>query len=201
MNEYAPNFRCHAHVSNGLPYVSEAIESIPIESDISGLELLVVDDSSTDGSPEVVRGFAAKDSRIKLIPNNSGTKGEGPARNVGIDNAKGEYVAMMDADDISLPNRLEVQVAFMDKHSDVALSGCWAQCFGTRNNNIQWSPSRNWVIKAVLCFFSEPWGTNHYFSQGSDTREVCADRCWRRYPIHYENMLTPSGRKYSKSSL
>ncbi len=157
---------------NGLPYVSEAIESI-INQTFQDWELLVVDDGSTDGSPEVVRGFAAKDSRIKLIPNNSGTKGEGPARNVGIDNARDEYVAMMDADDISLPERLELQTAFMDRHPDVALVGCYSKSFG-RKNKVFWSFSSDMMIKALLFFHLEPHGPSIMFRKAMVTEKYPA---------------------------
>ena len=119
---------------NGLHYVGEAIERI-ISQTFEDWELLVIDDTSTDGSPEVVREYCARDKRIKLLTNNSDLHGAGPARNIGIENAVGEYVAMMDADDISLPGRLELQVKFMDEYPDVMMSGCWVKCFDKRNKD------------------------------------------------------------------
>ena len=138
---------------NGLPYVGEAIESI-ISQTFQDWELLVIDDASTDGSPHIVRQYCAKDTRVKLIENESDLHGPGPARNIGIDNAAGEYVAMMDADDISLPRRLELQVRFMDTHPNVAMSGCYAKCFG-ESNRILTAPRSDRAIKALLFFRKE----------------------------------------------
>src|SRR6185295_15463760 len=108
---------------NGLPYIGEAVDSI-IGQTFQDWELLVVDDASTDASPDIVRGYAAKDSRVRFLSNHT-IRGAGPARNVGMAHATGGYIAMMDADDISLPRRLEEQVAFMDQHPDTVMSGCW----------------------------------------------------------------------------
>ncbi len=140
---------------NGLPYVGEGIESI-INQTFQDWELLVIDDASTDGSPDVVRQYAAKDSRIKLIRNDSDLHGAGPARNIGIEAATGEYVAMMDADDISLPRRLELQVAFMDKLPKIIMSGCFAKAFG-KSNKIFIASTQDWMIKALLFFRREFW--------------------------------------------
>ncbi len=145
-----------AHVSivmamyNSVSYINEAIKSV-INQTFQDWELLVVDDGSTDGSAEIVKDYAKKDSRIILLTNNSGVKGAGAARNVGIDNARGEYVAAMDSDDISLPNRLEVQVAFMDKHPDVVMSGCSARTFGNLNKVI-WGFPNYGLIKSTALF-------------------------------------------------
>lgn len=146
---------------NSAKYVGEAIESI-INQTFQDWELLVINDSSTDQSPDIVREYAAKDNRIKLIDNLTGLKGEGPARNCGLDNAAGEYIAMMDSDDISLPNRLEEQVGFMDKNPRIALSGCWMQTFGA-SNRVWWSPPFDWSIKALLCFNNQPCGATIIF--------------------------------------
>jgi glycosyltransferase involved in cell wall biosynthesis len=150
---------------NALPYVEEAIESI-IHQTFQDWELLVINDTSTDGSPDIVSRYAAKDRRIKLIDNNTGLKGDGPARNCGIDQATGEYIAMMDADDISLPQRLAEQVRFMDKHRDIELSGCWIQCFGNEKQ-IHWSPPFDLILKSILCFYDEPWGATIIFRRNA----------------------------------
>ena len=167
---------------NGLPYVGESIESI-INQTFQDWELLVIDDLSTDSSPDLVREYMAKDSRIKLITNNSGVKGEGGARNLGIESARGEYVTMMDADDISLPKRLELQLAFMEKHPEVTMLGANMRTFGQKD----WSsdyPTGYWQIRLLvllkhvictipICFrreqVKERYNTNKY---GADTHFV-----------------------------
>ncbi len=91
-------------VFNGARFLSEAVESI-LQQTESDLELIVVDDGSTDESPAIVRGY--DDPRIvhALRPH----QGEPFARNHGLGLARGDFIAYLDADDIALPSRLEVQ--------------------------------------------------------------------------------------------
>lgn len=108
-------------VYNGERFLQESIESI-LNQTFNGFEFLIVDDGSTDCSEEIISGYANTDERIHLIknPNNLGIAG---ATNVGIANANGEYIALMDQDDISVPARLEKQVAFLDSHKDISVIG------------------------------------------------------------------------------
>lgn len=91
-------------VYNTEKFLFEAIGSICNQS-YHNLQILVIDDGSTDSSPEILRQFAAKDSRIEIItqPN----QGQGAARNRGLEKARGEYVYFMDSDDILEPTCLE----------------------------------------------------------------------------------------------
>ena len=83
---------------NKAPFVAEAVQSI-LDNTFTDLELLVVDDASTDGGLEVVRSIA--DPRIRLLESPVNT-GRAAAANRGYDAARGEYVAVLDADDIAL---------------------------------------------------------------------------------------------------
>lgn len=110
-------------VRDGERHVGEAIESI-LGQTYSDLELLVVDDGSTDATPAVVGDFAQRDARIRVVQSRG--SGLSAALNYGLELAGGEYVARMDADDIALPDRLARQVAFLDAHPDVAVvGGAW----------------------------------------------------------------------------
>jgi glycosyltransferase involved in cell wall biosynthesis len=111
-------------VFNARNFVGGAIDSI-LSQTYRNLELIIVDDGSTDGSARIVNELAKRDSRIKLL---FLRKNHGPcyASNVGIKEAKGIYLARMDADDISLPDRLENQVRFLQLHPEVAMLG--GQC-------------------------------------------------------------------------
>src|SRR5690606_31519818 len=86
-------------------------------------ELIAVDDGSTDRTAQLARAAAAGDARIRVVsqPN----KGVSAARNAGLQMARGEFYACMDADDFALPNRLERQVEFMHAHPEVVLLGAW----------------------------------------------------------------------------
>lgn len=84
-------------------------------------ELIIVDDCSKDDTVAIIEGF--NDPRIKLVRNDK-NQGISRSRNIGLDLAKGDYVAMSDHDDLSLPTRLEKQVAFLDSHPDYIMVTC-----------------------------------------------------------------------------
>lgn len=103
-------------------YIGEAIESI-LRQTYSNLELVVVNDGSTDRTWKIISAFS--DDRLKQI--NQGRM-EFPADlNVGLIQASGEIIAKLDADDIALPNRLELQVRCLEENPDVALVGTFAR--------------------------------------------------------------------------
>lgn len=113
-------------VYNGEKYLADAIESILTQT-FTDFELLVVDDGSQDGSAEIVRKYAKRDERIRLLQHES-NQGHAAARNSGLEAAQGKFIAAMDADDISLPERLRKQVDFMQSHSKIGLLGVhWLQ--------------------------------------------------------------------------
>lgn len=85
-------------VYNAEKFLNEAIESV-LNQTYTDFELLLINDKSTDNSKEICREYSEKDSRIVLLENNSENHGPGPARNIGLDYATGEYIYFMDADD------------------------------------------------------------------------------------------------------
>jgi hypothetical protein len=105
-------------VCNVERFLAEAIESI-LGQTFREFEFIIVDFGSTDRSKEIIASYAAKDSRIKLhqIPHCRLAE----ARNASCFLAQGEYIAIMDADDVSLPDRLMWQVDFMEKHPRVGV--------------------------------------------------------------------------------
>lgn len=86
-------------------YLEECIESILTQT-YKDFELLLINDGSTDGSLAILRKYATKDDRIRIFDKKNG--GQSQARNMGLDNAKGEYIAFVDSDDIIAANYLEV---------------------------------------------------------------------------------------------
>lgn len=104
---------------NSEKYISAAIESI-LSQTFEDFELIIVDDKSSDDSISIIKRFCQKDHRIILIEQ-SENLGVTPTRQNGIMQARGMYVAILDSDDISLPNRLEEQVSILDGFADVVL--------------------------------------------------------------------------------
>lgn len=103
---------------NAEKYIAETIESV-INQSYQNWEMIIVDDCSTDNSREIVKEYEKKDRRIRLIESESNFGGPARPRNIGLDNAKGEYIAFLDADDVWLSEKLEIQVSFLKKNPDV----------------------------------------------------------------------------------
>lgn len=108
-------------VHNGEKYLAEAIESI-LNQTFEDFEFIIIDDSSKDNSLKIIKEYAKKDSKIKIIKNNKNLKLAG-SLNRGLKIAKGKYIARMDADDISLPERLEIQYSYLEENKDIFLVG------------------------------------------------------------------------------
>ncbi len=104
-------------VYNGARFLAEAVESV-LGQTMRDLELIVVDDGSTDSSPSILRGFAARDSRVRVLNVSHG--GVPQAANAGIAAARHELIARSDSDDRMLPHRLERQLAFWNARPGLA---------------------------------------------------------------------------------
>lgn len=109
-------------VYNCPQYITEAIEGILAQT-VDNFEFLIIDDGSTDETPRILRNY--KDPRIRLIRHEN--RGLAGTLNVGIELARGKYIARQDQDDVSLPDRLAKQLAYMESHPECGLLGTWAQ--------------------------------------------------------------------------
>lgn len=107
-------------VYNGRPYLEEAVKSI-LDQTLSDFEFIIVNDGSTDGTREVLDRFADRDERIRCVHQEN--RGLIASLNRGLDMARGEYIARMDADDIAHPERLQAQVRFLEANPDVGVLG------------------------------------------------------------------------------
>ena len=105
-------------VRNGARYVSEAIDSI-LNQTFEDFELVIIDDGSTDGTLTIVQSY--DDARLRIVRQDN--VGLTKSLNRGIALAQGQYIARIDHDDLSLPERFERQVKFLDAHPDVGLLG------------------------------------------------------------------------------
>lgn len=123
---FTPKITVLMPVYNCELYIKEAIDSI-LNQTFSDFEFLIIDDASTDKTLSIIKTY--NDSRIQLIekPVNSGYTN---SLNYGLTIAKGKYIARMDGDDISLPDRFEKQVIFMEANQDVVVCGALYQLIG-----------------------------------------------------------------------
>jgi len=142
-------------VYNGEMYLREAMESI-LQQKHADYEFLIIDDGSTDRSNEIINSY--NDPRIRVLRNPRRLKLSG-ALNRGIDEAAGEFIARMDADDISLPARLAKQLGYLESNPTVGVCGTWVKRFGQFGTSIDKNPIRAEQIKAYTLFecpFSHP---------------------------------------------
>lgn len=109
-------------VRNAARYVGEAVDSILTQT-LRELELIVVDDGSTDSTLQLLQQRAKRDDRLRVIAQRQ--IGAVPCRNLALRESRGEFIAIMDADDAALPHRLERQVAFLRDHPDHVAVGAW----------------------------------------------------------------------------
>ena len=113
-----------------IPMLKEAVDSI-LNQTFRDFEFLIIDDGTTNGSDAFLN--AIRDERVRII-RNSENIGITKSLNVGLKQAKGKYIARMDADDISLPPRLEKEFAYMEAHPDVILCGTSVGILDEENN-------------------------------------------------------------------
>lgn len=103
---------------NGAKHVAETIKSVLAQT-YQNWEMIIVDDGSKDNSAEIVNSFVTRDNRIKLFQQPNG--GSAAARNNGIRRAEGQYIALLDADDLWMPEFLEEQIRFMKEKNAICV--------------------------------------------------------------------------------
>lgn len=120
-------------IYNGEKYLKQAIDSVLGQS-FNNFELILVDDGSTDSTLEIIRNYEKKDSRCRVFagPN----RGVIPARNFGINQANGDFIALMDADDICMPNRLTMQIQYLHDHPECVAVGSRVMLIDPDGNNL-----------------------------------------------------------------
>lgn len=131
INSTTPIISVIMSVYNGELYLREAIDSI-LNQTFTQFELIIINDGSKDNSISIIKSY--NDKRIVLI-DNDGNKGLIYSLNKGIEVSKGKYIARMDADDISLPERLNEQYLFLEKNNQIGVCGCDYTQFTSNNKS------------------------------------------------------------------
>ena len=133
-------------------YLREAIDSV-FSQTISDWELIIIDDCSKKiDVKSIVESYHCE--KIKYLKNQTNS-GAAIARNLGLKNATGEYIAILDSDDIALPKRFEKQLKYLKKHTDVGAVGSWAEVFPKKE---LWCPPEIFSYFNVLTY--SPWLIN-----------------------------------------
>jgi glycosyltransferase involved in cell wall biosynthesis len=167
-------------VYNGERYVHEAISSI-LNQTFQDFELLIINDGSTDNSINIINAF--NDKRIRVIHNEANIKLIATL-NKGLSLAKGQYIARMDCDDISLPKRLAKQFSFMESNSDVAMVGSWIQVvneYGKPTRSIKYLTAAKYIPSLLL--FANCFAHSSIFVRSSSLQE----NCYRDSFLHSED--------------
>lgn len=155
MKTAAPVVSVVMPVYNGERFVREAVNSI-LGQTLKEFEFVIVDDASTDRTPDILQEFAARDSRLRVYRMTQNI-GAASARNEGSRVATAGLIAVMDADDISLPHRLRKQVRFLEKHPDVGVLGSFVQIvdeFGSPGAFRTYPTTRGLTAWSLLFFSS-----------------------------------------------
>jgi glycosyltransferase involved in cell wall biosynthesis len=116
------------------PYLQAAVQSI-LGQTFRDFEFIIVIDANSTTLHDVLTNLGGGDARVRLLTSPA-LGGLGLALNLGIGEARGEFIARMDGDDISLPNRLAEQVAYLDAHPRVAVLGCRLQLIGSDSEKL-----------------------------------------------------------------
>lgn len=139
---------------NAGKYLNKSIDSI-LRQTYHNFELLCIDDCSTDTTAKILKYYESLDSRVKVYTNEKNLK-IAKTLNIGLQHSKGKYIARMDADDISIPNRIELQVSFLEKNDSIGICGGQCKiineidiCTGKLSN-----PLNDYAIKSNLLFVS-----------------------------------------------
>ena len=166
-------------IHNGEKYLAEAIESI-LNQTLKDFEFIIINDGSKDATSSIVERYQKRDQRIIFI-DESENKKLAFRRNQGIELAQGKYIAYMDGDDISLPHRLETQLAFMEANPSVAYCSSRSRLFGL-NSGIRYDPEENAAIRLAM-FYKFPL-----------TRRICNVPSFIRRTVfdQFKNSILPS---------
>jgi len=166
-------------VYNGARDLREAVDSI-LKQSFTDFEFIIVNDASNDNSPAILNEYAAKDKRIKLI-NNEFNLGLTKNLNKAIRESKGEYLARFDSDDISYPDRLKMQVEFLDKNPNCALVGTWSDIIdgsGKIMRTVKYPTSSN-DVKKVLIRYNPFFHSSAMFRKSAVNAVGPYDESWR----------------------
>lgn len=142
-------------VYNAEKHLKYSIESI-LEQTFTDFEFIIINDGATDKSKSIIESY--HDPRIRIVDNEENS-GLAKVRNRGIDEAKAEYIAWLDADDISHPHRLEKQVQILEKNPEIGVCGTWVKTIGGEVNHKWRYPTNSEFLRGRM-LFDDPLATS-----------------------------------------
>ncbi|HOI76292.1 MAG TPA: glycosyltransferase family 2 protein [Methanofastidiosum sp.] len=168
-DKYPPEISVIMPVYNTGQFLEESIESI-LNQTFNNFELIIVYDKSSDNSKEIIVRYMQSDERIILIENEI-KSGIAAARNRGLEIARGKYIAVMDSDDISLPNRLEKEYLFLENNPEFFLVGSQGIMVDEKGNYLQLIKCEKDPASLIKDYFSFVHSSLMYRNKGFMYRE------------------------------
>ncbi len=168
-------------------YLQESVNCV-LSQTVGDFELIIVDDGSTDGSESLLNELKRRDNRIKVFRQDN--RGVGAALNVSLKVAQGQFLARLDADDLSPPARFAEQIRFLEDNPSISVVGGWYNTFGTVAESVVQLPTEPEHVKAAL-LFRNPIAHSAVMMR----RQSFQDYGWqynerRRYPEDYDLWVT-----------
>jgi glycosyltransferase involved in cell wall biosynthesis len=160
-------------VYNAEKYIAKAVDSILTQT-YTNFELLIIDDGSTDNSLSILLHYKNRDARIHLISREN--RGLVATLNEGIEFARGEWIARMDADDISLPHRFERQLQWLEQIG-ADICGSWIRFFGTSDQRTVTYGQTDEAVKMELLFCS-PFAHPTVMMKTALVKKLRYDKAW-----------------------
>jgi hypothetical protein len=150
----APRVTILMPVFNRERFVNEAIESV-VRQDFADFELLVVDDGSTDRTPDILKAWSNREPRIVVIRSER-NQGIPAALNLGLAHVRAGYVARLDSDDLMMPGRLAAQASILDSRPEVVLVSCAYEIINAEGGYLGtwWGDEPHEVVTYLLGFFN-----------------------------------------------
>ncbi len=152
----APRISVVMPAYNAGMFIAAAVRSILAQS-LGDFELLILDDGSEDATERIITGIP--DQRIRYY-RHAAHRGLAAIRNEGMSIARGSYIAMMDADDISHPHRLEMQAALLDAHPGTGACGVWLRTIGGRRHTFRYAANHDDIRCEMLFDSHMPHGAS-----------------------------------------
>ena len=172
-------------VYNNEKFIRETLESLKNQT-FADFEALCIDDGSSDGSAKIIQEYEANDQRFHYIYQKN--SGAGPARNNGLSNAKGEYIAFLDGDDLYYPNYLKRMIEALDKtQADVCI--CERESFDSKSGRTIYRGSKYKKFEEDKVYYTKDLANNFF--------ELISVFCWdkmfrhsflERYPYEFQNL-------------
>jgi len=158
-------------VYNGEEHLEKCINSV-LKQTFTDFEFIIVDDASTDNTSQILKEFAMKDARVKIITHKVNQK-QTAAANTAINNTKGKYLARMDADDIALPIRFKKQFEFLEVNPNVGMVGSWTDTISETGKIIgQWKTASEPAVLNWNLLFGTSFAHASVMIRSSIVKEV-----------------------------